>query len=57
MDTRGSSLRENLLGCEVHPSPPTSAEFKNDWSYNSIPQYAFHDLLKKILPLFLKGIQ
>jgi hypothetical protein len=41
MDTRGSSLTENLQECEAHPSSPSSAEFKNDRSYSSIPQYAF----------------
>jgi len=29
------------LGHEADHSPPSSAEFKNAWKYNSTPQYVF----------------
>jgi hypothetical protein len=41
MDNRGSFPGVKRPGREADHSPPSSAEVKNAWSYNSAPQYAF----------------
>jgi hypothetical protein len=44
-----SSLGLNQPGRELNPSPPSSAEVKNEWSYTSIPLYVF----REELPFFI----
>jgi len=56
MDTRVSSLPENLQECEFHPSSPSSAGLKNDWSYNSIPQYALKACSRKLCHYFKNNL-
>jgi hypothetical protein len=41
MESRALSLGVKRLGCEADNSPPSSAEFKNAWSYTSVLKYAF----------------
>jgi hypothetical protein len=38
---RALSLEVKRPGCEADHSPLSSAEVKNAWSYNPLPQYAF----------------
>jgi hypothetical protein len=41
MGTRDSFSGVKRPGREANHSPPSSAEFKNAWSYTSTPQYVF----------------
>jgi hypothetical protein len=36
-----SNISVHTSGCEADRSPPSSAEVKNAWSYNPLPQYVF----------------
>jgi hypothetical protein len=40
MGNWGNSPGVNRLGRETDDSPPSSAEVKNAWNYNSTPEYA-----------------
>jgi len=43
--TRGSSLGAKATGREADHSPPSSAEFKNAWSYNSTLPIRLHGVV------------
>ena len=51
---RGSSLVLNWPGNKVNRSPPSSADFKHEWSCTSAPLYAFITWTEKTLPLCIK---
>jgi hypothetical protein len=48
---RSVSLKVNWPGCEADHSCPSSAEVKNEWTYNSAPPYALKACTKAILSL------
>ena len=41
---RGSSLVLNWPGSEVNRSPPSSTDFKHEWSCTSAPSVCFHSV-------------
>jgi len=43
--TARSFLEVKRPECEADHSPPTSAEFKNAWSYNSAPPIRLHGVV------------
>jgi hypothetical protein len=40
-------------GCEVDPSPPSTAEVKNEWGYNFTPPTHFHGMHRNIINFLL----
>jgi len=47
MDSKILSLGEKRLEREVHQSPQSSAEVKNEWSLASVPPNCLHDVDRK----------